>query len=46
VTRSLPVWKAGDLNRGGAALAPPEYRDGYKGYTEDVSKPAGGAKKE
>jgi hypothetical protein len=36
----------GKLERGGAALAPPEYRDGYKGFTEDVSKSAGGAKKD
>src|SRR5262249_31641031 len=27
-----------DLQRGGAVLAPPEFRDGYKGFTEDVSK--------
>jgi hypothetical protein len=38
--------KKGPLERGGATLPPPEYRDGYKGYTEDVSKPAGGGKKE
>jgi len=30
--------KPGDLNRAGAALAPPEMREGYKGFTEDVSK--------
>jgi hypothetical protein len=36
----------GDVERGGASPAPLEYRDGYKGFTEDVSKPAGGAKKE
>ena len=30
--------KAKDLQQRGAALAPPEYRDGYKGFTEDVSK--------
>ncbi|MFO0810503.1 MAG: hypothetical protein U0746_17900 [Gemmataceae bacterium] len=28
----------GNLERGGAALPPPEFRDGYKGFTEDVSK--------
>jgi collagen type III alpha len=38
--------KKDPLERGGASPAPPEYRDGYKGFTEDVSKPAGGAKKE
>src|SRR5207302_1878732 len=38
--------KANPLERGGATPAPPEYRDGYKGFTEDVSKPASGVKKE
>jgi hypothetical protein len=38
--------KKDQLERGGATPPPPEYRDGYKGFTEDVSKPAGGAKKE
>lgn len=38
--------KKDQLERGGATPPPPEYRDGYRGYTEDVSKPAGGAKKE
>src|SRR6516162_4309391 len=37
--------KAGNLDRGGASLAPPEYRDGYKGFTEDVSKSASPAPK-
>jgi collagen type III alpha len=37
--------KTTPLERGGAPLPPAEYRDGYKGYTEDVSK-TGGAKKE
>ncbi len=32
--------RKGDLQRGGA-LAPPEYRDGFKGFTEEVSKSAG-----
>jgi hypothetical protein len=38
--------KKGQIERGGAAQPPEEYRDGYKGYTEDVSKSSGGAKKE
>ncbi len=38
--------KANQLERGGASLPPEEYRDGYRGFTEDVSKTAGGAKKE
>jgi collagen type III alpha len=38
--------KASQLERGGASLPPEEYRDGYKGFTEDVSKSAGGGKKE
>jgi hypothetical protein len=38
--------KANQLERGGSTLPPEEYRDGYKGFTEDVSKTAGGAKKE
>src|SRR5262249_4359725 len=37
--------KPDELQRGGAALPPPEYRDGYKGYTEDVSKTPAGPKK-
>lgn len=34
------------LERGGSTLPPEEYRDGYKGFTEDVSKSAGTPKKE
>jgi hypothetical protein len=33
--------KAGNLDRGVVAPAPAEFRDGYKGFTEDVSKSAG-----
>jgi hypothetical protein len=38
--------KAKQLEQSGASLPPEEYRDGYKGFTEDVSKTAGGRKKE
>jgi hypothetical protein len=38
--------KKDHIERGGATLPPEEYRDGYKGYTEDVSKSSGGAKKQ
>jgi hypothetical protein len=30
--------KPNNLQQGGASLPPPEMRDGYKGFTEDVSK--------
>ena len=38
--------KEKQLERGGSTLPPEEYRDGYKGFTEDVSKSAAGTKKE
>jgi hypothetical protein len=38
--------KANQLERGGTSLPPEEYRDGYKGFTEDVSKTGGTPKKE
>ena len=38
--------KPNQLERGGAILPPPEYRDGYKTFTEDVAKPKDGTKKE
>jgi hypothetical protein len=37
--------KKDQIERGGATVPPEEYREGYRGYTEDVSKSSGGAKK-
>jgi hypothetical protein len=36
--------KAGTLERGGATLPPPAYRDGYRGFTENLSKSPQGKK--
>lgn len=38
--------KPGQLERGGTSLPPPEYRDGYKTFTEEVAKPGSGTKKD